>query len=387
MKIFNRAPAYVLSILLNVLLVAKLAHYSLKPFAAEARSSQVSRDQLHQGVPRSLCLPSATTVTDSFHWSQLESTNFATYRDNLRRIGCPEETIRDLIESELRSAFAPHEPSQIARSYWMNNRVGERRYLADLRLAHIAARRVLTALELPLSKSSCCEIGEFASFSFLPPEKQVLLESIEAEFHRLSDERESGAGYVHPNLISNNLESLEERRDDAIRAALTPEEYFEVQLRVSPLAQRLRDMTIGFEPTEEEFRRIFLVEQQVDDVVNTGQGNNPDTWRTGQLRDILGEERAEAFLKSQDPVFHDSYHFVRHHNLPPETADVIYEVHRKVERDLANLEAGDNRDSQERAEAAESIRFRAAKTVEPHLGSLFSTFETSAGGWLRSNGP
>jgi hypothetical protein len=40
-----------------------------------------------------------------FHWRQLESTNYLTYVANLRRIGCPAQTIRDLISAEVRAAL------------------------------------------------------------------------------------------------------------------------------------------------------------------------------------------------------------------------------------------------------------------------------------------
>ena len=40
-----------------------------------------------------------------FRWSQLEAPDFATYVKNLRSIGCPEATIRDIIQAELREIY------------------------------------------------------------------------------------------------------------------------------------------------------------------------------------------------------------------------------------------------------------------------------------------
>ena len=39
--------------------------------------------------------------TEPFHWSQIEADDYHTYVENLRRIGCPEETIRDLVKQDL----------------------------------------------------------------------------------------------------------------------------------------------------------------------------------------------------------------------------------------------------------------------------------------------
>jgi len=42
-----------------------------------------------------------------FNWSQLESSDYSTYIANLRSIGCPEQTIRDIITADVDSQYAP----------------------------------------------------------------------------------------------------------------------------------------------------------------------------------------------------------------------------------------------------------------------------------------
>jgi hypothetical protein len=42
-----------------------------------------------------------------FRWDKVESTNYLEYVVNLRRIGCPERTIRDLIVAEIDPLYAP----------------------------------------------------------------------------------------------------------------------------------------------------------------------------------------------------------------------------------------------------------------------------------------
>ena len=41
-----------------------------------------------------------------FDWRQVESADYRTYVANLRSIGCPEQTIRDLVTADLQQAFA-----------------------------------------------------------------------------------------------------------------------------------------------------------------------------------------------------------------------------------------------------------------------------------------
>src|SRR5512137_2546780 len=39
-------------------------------------------------------------------WSNLESTNYTTYIENLRSIGCPDETIQDIIIADVAKVYA-----------------------------------------------------------------------------------------------------------------------------------------------------------------------------------------------------------------------------------------------------------------------------------------
>ena len=43
---------------------------------------------------------------NQFSWSQLESTNYHAYITNLRRVGCPEQTIRDIITADIDGVYA-----------------------------------------------------------------------------------------------------------------------------------------------------------------------------------------------------------------------------------------------------------------------------------------
>src|SRR3954464_10248476 len=69
--------------------------------------------------------PKVVTVTapaKGFHWSQLESSDFQQYMANLRSVGCPEETIRDLVIAEVSKLYAPKFAALMAQTqhydYW-----------------------------------------------------------------------------------------------------------------------------------------------------------------------------------------------------------------------------------------------------------------------------
>src|SRR5262245_51853843 len=58
-------------------------------------------------APSSATNPVIEPAVRPFHWSQVESADYLTYIANLRRIGCPESTLRDIIVADVNSLFAP----------------------------------------------------------------------------------------------------------------------------------------------------------------------------------------------------------------------------------------------------------------------------------------
>ncbi len=51
-----------------------------------------------------------STHAPAFHWRELDAPDFTTFVTNLRKIGCPEPTIRDIIDGELRDIYAAQAP-------------------------------------------------------------------------------------------------------------------------------------------------------------------------------------------------------------------------------------------------------------------------------------
>jgi len=59
-------------------------------------------------------LPQASP--EPFHWSNLEATDFPTYIANLRSIGCPEPTIRDIITADVEASIYASRREQVKLS-------------------------------------------------------------------------------------------------------------------------------------------------------------------------------------------------------------------------------------------------------------------------------
>jgi hypothetical protein len=102
--------ALLVSVLINALLLAGILSLwpKLPPneTALIGASFNPSLDTLAgngtAGVPNAELGPTC----GRFHWSQIESTDYRTYVANLRSIGCPEQTIRDIIATDIHTVYA-----------------------------------------------------------------------------------------------------------------------------------------------------------------------------------------------------------------------------------------------------------------------------------------
>ncbi len=95
---------FALSLALNAALVVHVVCPHGTPVSIVTEGSPAPSQGLSDSV-RLVENAAPIIVTNAFQWSMVESTNYAIYRDNLRTIGCPEETIRDLIEDDLRATL------------------------------------------------------------------------------------------------------------------------------------------------------------------------------------------------------------------------------------------------------------------------------------------
>jgi hypothetical protein len=98
-----------LSILLNCGLIVLLVLWALHGRAPASRFLPAAASGACQGPtgePEQQAATTAGTGPMPSRWSQLESSDYRTYVANLRSIGCPEQTLRDIITADVGSLFA-----------------------------------------------------------------------------------------------------------------------------------------------------------------------------------------------------------------------------------------------------------------------------------------
>ena len=251
-----------------------------------------------------------------FDWRTVESDDYRQYVANLRAIGCPEKTIRDIIMADVTELFrerAKHSPGH-RFEYWKPGLIGnafDEKTLAQQQEQAKARREMLKTLLGDNYSEKADPVGgqivspmEQMMGDLLTPEKQTAMKALEVKYAgQMLKAAQSGAGED-----GEAMRKVMADKDAAMLTVLTPEEKFEYELRLSQPAILLR-MSMGqFEPTEEEFRRMFVAAKSCSDKfgfavltrlgkLGTGDGAASET--LDAIRGALGEQRFEEFQKQR----------------------------------------------------------------------------------------
>jgi hypothetical protein len=229
---------------------------------------------------------SAETIP-TFRWSQIESKVYAKYIKNLRSVGCPETTIRDIVEADINELYEPQYLGllQQAQTYdsWRNgpNNLQHQESLRsqvnaldEERLGHL--RSLLGENYAPgknLASLSQQDLVARSTIGFLSPELQDTVAGIMDEFDglerqiRLEWPSLQDRGKLNERLAENKM-----ARREALGVVLDAEELMELDIRDSHAATSLRSKLRGFDVSESEFRDLFAKRQAYE----LAQGETPD---------------------------------------------------------------------------------------------------------------
>lgn len=301
----NVKHALLVSVTLNFIALAAVLRLLPKrselPVAGER--PPVQRDAIAPPVWRAAQKLVRNDLAVPLDWRQVESEDYRQYIANLRSIGCPEKTIRDIILADVKELFASRRSQLLATNapteFWRaNNQVNlseeQRNQLRELAAQHrevlksligsdvMDSEELLSAWLNPMAEAK-------ARLEFLPENKrqslmEILIRSTEREF-----------GEPDPAKTAASAKQVEAEID----ALLTPQERYEYDLRESVLAAKVRAALMEIDPSEAEFRTIYDAWRNLD------AANQRSEAEYLQARDesdqeilrLVGPERFERYSK------------------------------------------------------------------------------------------
>lgn len=365
----------------------------------------VSPDGKHSpSRPEAQAVPVARSL--GFHWSQLESTDYRTYIANLRAIGCPEETVRDIILAELdklyRQKLADLSAAEVAR----RQREGPRRGgpgqvdpQRELFREKNAVVKELLGIDLEAMNRANDPSLQRANqrVAFLPEPKQGPVRAWEDKYTDEERQIYANAKGVLTDANRAALAALQQQKAAELNTLLTPDEQFEYAVRNSPAAQQLHVDLGAVQPSDAEFRAIYQAQAALQgklDAMGGLQGDDAqkaastEAWNeyNAQMQAVLGDQRYADYQRSKDPDYQTLLGITDRYGIAPEMAGQVLDLKQSTESQAGQVMADTQLSANQKQVVVQALRSQAQANLVTLLGQqAFDVYRQRSGGWLGRN--
>lgn len=410
----NGRAIVLVSVLCNIGLLAWAYHLhqrnplSATPSTASNSSAGTTAVSPLRGAKADLASEIVTNeITADFRWQQVESKDYKSYVANLRSIGCPEETIRDIIVADVSKLYSQKRraiyPDSGVNEYWKKD-PSWRSVTSEENEKQKAARALekekrdllKDLLGMDPLKARNEELGYVdyydRMYGFLSPEKQQQVRDIQDKINetlqplyriRMRDEEDE-----------KMIRQLQKEQLAAVAKVLSPQEFEEYELRMSQTASQLRYALDAFNPTPDEFRQIYKIHKEREDQFFVYDPND-DVPRDNrekviaenerQIQGILGEQRFNEYKRAQDYTYKELVRTLSRNDLPATLANTIYDMKKAAEDAVKGVRQDQTLTPDEIMDALTTIRTKTAAAVLEKMGDkAFKNYQRNGGYWMNN---
>lgn len=265
-----------------------------------------------------------------FSWLSVESSDYVTYIANLRAIGCPESTVRDIIVADVNQLFARKRNEDAAaqdQEWWRAEASQElqRSILARAGLLEDERRALLTKLlgpkwndgPVPFDPAVVPLAGPV--LGALPEETKKAVRAISARSRERLQAYLDELGGLAPG--GAELAKLREKTRTELAEILNPSQLEEFLLRHSSNASQLRQELKGIDPTPDEFRALFRATDALDRELALLAGSSDAA--SSKKREELEGQRLAAIKRALSTERYGDYQIAAAANSARDPADVL----------------------------------------------------------------
>lgn len=396
--------ALIVSIALNIVLAAAVGVLWFQkpapvPEAAPVAEENVAvsaRPLFERAVADETSPPHADALSaagQQFDWQSVESEDYKKYIANLRAIGCPEDTIRDIIRADVSKLFDARAKAERGGTnrfeYWkggnpLANLFTEQTVERQQALAR-EKREVLRELlgsevadKTDMASAMAAAMNPFETIlDFLPADKQTELMELEQKFGARLMSASKDAMRGDPSEIRK----VQAEKDAELLTMLSPEDKFEYDLRMSQSAMVMRMQLGDFALSEQEFRDIFKLRKEVDDqfgVMGMGASGKAEQEKRDaaqanmneQIKEILGPRYTEYKYEASGEWAAQMLHRIaREDNVPREQALKAYEITDIARTEAQKVKSNSALGDEQRQAALQAMHDETARAVTEVLGA------------------
>jgi hypothetical protein len=336
---------------------------------------------------------SVNRAPDKVTWASLASSDLRRYSENLRRVGCPEPTIKDIMLAEVNRRFAIQEralkvrPDDVAP--WETQATYDRRSNETKLRQLLEEKRTLlkdltgvdVGIDMP-SRLAGRDVEKFeGAFGSLPDVKRDQVRAIQENYWAQSDDiKQRTMGYLEPEDRDEFVRIKNERRE-ALAKVLTPRELQDYEIKTAETATTLRSRLEGLDVTDDEFRKVFDYAQPLDERYSLGR-RNPDPVNEDftaarskaekdvqdYVRSVVGEDRFAEYQRKQDPVYRSISQAGTEAGLSPDTILQAYQAQQQMQDAAKRILQDVTQTPEQRAQALSAMRAEGQQRLQQILG-------------------
>lgn len=326
----------------------------------------------------------ATPTRPSFRWSDIESADYRVYRDNLRRIHCPERIIRDILVADLDALFAlkrnalvqPHQDR-----FWtlllgqdLETFIDEK--MRQLNSLQEEKEQALEALLGPGWEMALCNETHDATqerLGFLPEDQQTQVLNLRDRYLARMEQIE-----IDPNLTDDEkrsrIDALRRQEREELSRLLSPEQFREFDMHLSLAAQRLRDLLAAFQPSENEFRQFHEIQQKVDALFAKAPSSEQSDQAKEEMferevQNMMDSERYAEYQRARDPGYQDLHALGSRMGLDESVIAATHQIRKSFENQIRQINDNLAMPDDERQRDLQALRREAEQRLLQTLGA------------------
>jgi hypothetical protein len=288
-----------------------------------------------------------------FSWRDVESGDYPTYVANLRGIGCPEQTIRDIIIADVNGMYARKLATELVtpQQQWWRSEPDTNVLQAATEKARALDNERRTLLTQLLGPA--WETGDLVNLprpshpgilldgpvlGALPSETKQALQEISARSEERLQAYLDAQRQLGKPADAVELAKLRQQTRDDLARVLAPGPLEEYLLRYSQQANNLRaefGQLQFFDASADEFRAVFRATDSLDQRIqlladstdpNSVQARRAlEAQREAAIKTALGPKRYEEYQNLHDPLYRDAVATAQAAGTP-EAAKTIYQI-------------------------------------------------------------
>lgn len=338
--------------------------------------------------PDPLLVSTTNTISQKFDWRAVESEDYRKYIANLRSIGCPEETIRDIIVADVNKLYESKR-QQLAGAkkkfeFWKPGSIMSASLDPELVEKQQALQKEKRELLKELLGSAYEEKPELAAgfahqieqmFDFLPAEKRSKVFDVFQEMQAKMQKAMKNGTPDHEDIQKATKET-----EAAIAAILTPEEMLDYNLRMSTTANVMRMQSAGFEPTEQEFLDVFKLRKAYDDEYGGGFGipssdkeekAKADAAKKeldDQIKKTLGDSRYAEYERAQDYSYQTLSRIGDKNGVSRDNINKVHDMRKVAEDQATRIRSDKSLNEDARNAALAGVRIETENAMRKLLG-------------------